>query len=129
MRKKLMGIALAGALALPMLGISTAAFAGGNEVIRTGSCSASSDWKLKVKPDNGGLEVEFEVDQNVSGDTWRVRMRHDGELFFKGKRTTRGASGSFDISVREPDHAGTDSFVAKARNLSTDEVCVAKASI
>jgi hypothetical protein len=129
MRKKLMGIALAGALALPMFGISTTAFAGGTEVIRTGSCSASSDWKLKLKPDNSALEVEFEVDQNVSGDTWKVRMRHDGVRFFKGNRTTSGASGSFDISVRELDNAGTDSFVAKARNLSTDEVCVAKGSI
>ena len=129
MRKKLMGIALAGALAVPVFGISTTAFAGGNEVIKTGSCSASSDWKLKLKPDNGGLEVDLEVDQNVRGDTWRVRMRHDGVRFFKGERTTSGASGSFDISVREPDNAGTDSFVAKARNLTTDEVCVARASI
>ena len=102
MRKKLMGIAIAAALVLPMFGISTTAFAG-TEVIRTGSCSASSDWKLKLKPDNGQLEVEFEVDQNVSGDTWRVRMHHDGDLFFSADRRTRGASGSFDISVREPD--------------------------
>ncbi len=37
---------------------------GGNdgEVIRRGSCSGQSDWKVKVKPDDGGLELEFEVD-------------------------------------------------------------------
>jgi hypothetical protein len=128
MRKKMIGIALAGALALPMFGTSTPAFAG-TEVIKTGSCSAASSWKLKLKPDNGALEVDFEVDQNVSGDTWRVRMRHDGEVFFTGRRTTRGASGSFDVSVREPDNAGTDSFKARARNLTTDELCVAQASI
>ena len=39
-----------------------AALAGGQEVIQRGSCSAQSDWKLKVKPDNSRLELEFEVD-------------------------------------------------------------------
>jgi hypothetical protein len=72
--------------------------------------------------------VEFEVDQNVTGDRWRVRIRHDGDLVFRGTRTTRGASGSFDVRIVENDTSGTDVFRARARNLSTDEVCVGRAT-
>ncbi len=104
------------------------ASAGQNDVIRRGSCSDSSDWKLKVSPEDGRLEVEFEVDQNVTGDRWRVRIRHDGDLVFRGTRTTRGASGSFEVRIVENDTSGTDVFRAQARNLSTDEVCVGRAT-
>jgi hypothetical protein len=104
------------------------ASAGQNDVIRRGSCSDSSDWKLKVSPEDGRLEVEFEVDQNVTGDRWRVRIRHDGDLVFRGTRTTRGASGSFEVRIDENDTSGTDVFRARARNLSTDEVCVGRAT-
>lgn len=104
------------------------ASAGQNDVIREGSCSDSSDWKLKVSPEDGRLEVEFEVDQNVTGDRWRVRIRHDGDLVFRGARTTRGASGSFEVRIVEDDNAGVDNFRAKARNLATDEVCIGRAS-
>jgi hypothetical protein len=104
------------------------ASAGQNDVIRRGSCSDASDWKLKVSPDNGRLEVEFEVDQNVSGDRWRVKIRHDGDLAFRGTRTTLGASGSFTVRIVEHDTAGSDVFSARARNLSTDEVCVGRAT-
>jgi hypothetical protein len=111
------------ALAIP----AGLAAAGQNDVIERGSCSGSSDWKLKLSPENGRIEVEFEVDQNVVGDEWRVRIRHNGERVFRGTRTTRGASGSFEVRIVEDDLAGSDRFRARARNLSTDEVCVGTA--
>jgi hypothetical protein len=111
-------------LALTVLAIGAMpASAGDDEVIRRGSCSGRTDWKLKVKTDDGGLEVEFEVDQNVVGDVWRIRVRHEGDVIFAGRRTTRGASGSFSVELRTADHAGGDRFVARARNVSTGEVC------
>ena len=114
-------VAILAALALAVpAGIASA---GNNDVIREGSCSGSSDWKLKLSPENGRIEVEFEVDQNVSGDRWRVKIRHDGDRVFRGTRTTGGASGSFEVRIVEDDRAGADTFRARARNLSTDEVC------
>jgi hypothetical protein len=104
------------------------ASAGQNDVIREGSCAGASDWKLKVSPEDGLLEVEFEVDQNVLGDRWRVRIRHDGDLAFRGIRTTRGVSDSFEVRIVENDSGGPDAFRARARNLSTDEVCVGRAT-
>lgn len=120
MRKAIV-LALATSLALAVP--AGVAVAGDRDVIREGRCSASSDWKLKLSPENGRIEVEFEVDQNVSGDRWRVKIRHDGDRVFRGTRTTGGASGSFEVRIVEDDRAGADTFRARARNLSTDEVC------
>ena len=110
------------------LAVPAVASAGDRDVIREGPCSGRSDWKLKLSPEDGRIEVEFEVDQNVVGDEWRVRIRHDGEIAFRGTRTTRGASGSFELRIVEPNNAGADNFRARARNLSTDEVCAGSAS-
>ena len=115
-------------VALVLLIPTTTALAGQGDVIRRGSCSGQSDWKLKLSPQGGRIEVEFEVDQNVVGDRWRVRIRHDGEVALATTRTMHGASGSFEARTVEPNHAGSDAFRARARNLSTGEVCVSTAS-
>ena len=102
---------------------------GGAEVRKTGKCSMSSTWKLKLKKDDGRIETEFEVDQNVVGDTWRVTLKHNGNRFFRDRRTTKAPSGSFEVNKSVNDAAGKDTISARARNLSTDELCKAQASI
>ena len=105
------------------------ASAGDDDVIRRGSCSGASNWKLKLSHEDGGIEVEYEVDQNVNGDTWRVVMKHDGVRFFRGRRTTKAPSGSFEVRRVTNNKAGTDSYLAKAVNLDTSETCRGRASI
>ena len=103
---------------------------GGNDgVITRGSCSGRTDWKLKVKPDNGRLELEFEVDSNVNGQSWNVRIKQNGNRIFAGTRVTQGPSGSFELKRRPNDAAGTDRFVARATNPSTGETCAGQVSI
>jgi hypothetical protein len=127
--KRAFGLVLATVMALGLLAAAPAsAGVGDREVIRRGGCSGGSDWKYKVKRDDGRLEAEYEVDQNRSGDRWRVRLKHDGRRYFKGTRTTRGRSGSFDIERKVANHAGTDRFRARARNLRTGEVCRGRVS-
>jgi hypothetical protein len=106
---------------------STTAFAKEGDVIREGTCSRSSDWKLKLSPENGRIEVEFEVDQNRNGRTWRVRMWHDGVRFFKGRRTTRPPSGSFEVRRVQPNRSGVDFFRTRAVNRRSGEVCRGRA--
>ena len=128
MRARLAGTTLA-ALLLAALAAGPGASAGARDVIERGSCSGASTWKLKLSPEDGGIEVEFEVDQGAIGEAWRVRILHDGELAFRGRRTTRGSSGSFEVRIVEPDRAGTDRFVGRARNLASDERCRGAATI
>ena len=46
---------------------------------------------MKLKPDNSSLELEFEVDSNVSGQSWHVQIRQNGSRIFTGTRVTQGA--------------------------------------
>ncbi len=95
-------------------------------IIRTGSCSGSADWKLKAKHDDGRIELEYEVDSNQSGQTWRVRVRDNGVRVIATRATTGGRSGSFDIERKVANRAGSDSFVARARDLSSGQLCVGR---
>jgi hypothetical protein len=116
------------ALIAGSVSVAAPAVAGDGDVRRNGSCSGASEWKLKLSGQDSGIEVEFEVDQNVNGDEWRVTMKHDGDRFFTGKRTTKAPSGSFEVRRVVNDSAGEDKIVARARNLRTDEVCRGSAS-
>lgn len=108
--------------AAPLLGASPALASGGHDAVRdSGSCSGSTHWKLKAKPDSGQLEVEFEVDSNRAGQSWHVRLKDNGSRFFSGTRQTAGASGSFSVGTRTTDGAGQD--VIKARATHGSEVC------
>jgi hypothetical protein len=92
------------------------------DVIRTGNCSASTDWKLKLSPEDGRVEVEFEVDQNRNGQTWDVKLKKNGSRFWSGQRTTQAPSGSFEAR-RLTVGASGDRFVGIATNPRTGEVC------
>ena len=73
MISKILRLTIASVLALTVVG-SAAAHANPADVIRRGNCSGSSDWKLKLSPEDGRIEVEYEVDSNVAGQTWQVRI-------------------------------------------------------
>jgi hypothetical protein len=94
----------------------------------TGSCTGGSTAKLKAKPDDGRLEVEFEVDQNRSGVRWKVRIRRDGELTVRTSAVTRAPSGSFSVERKIGDPAGSDRISARATSPS-GEVCKAALTI
>jgi hypothetical protein len=79
-------------------------------VINRGSCGGSSDWKLKLSPEDNGVEVQFEVDTNRSGRTWTVKIFRNGDRIFRGRRMTGGASGSFTVRRVTDDTSGTDRF-------------------
>jgi hypothetical protein len=114
------------AAVLPLAG-GTAAQAGDDgRVIREGSCSGSADWKIKAKPDDGKIEVEAEIDSNRNGQVWRWRLKHNGNLRARGTATTHAPSGSFEVTRRTNDAAGTDSFKFRAVHKRTGQVCVAR---
>lgn len=129
-RRAALGTFGIGIIATGMLATAPAIMAkGGDAVIKTGNCSMSSDWKLKAKPDNGRLEVEFEVDQNRNGQAWNVTLKHNGSAFFSGQKTTHAPSGSFSVTKRTNNAAGTDTIAAKATNPKTGETCQGSLSI
>jgi hypothetical protein len=122
MRKAMTTMAVVAAL---VVAAAPAAIADGSDgdVRRSGSCSGSADWKLKAKPDDGRLEVEWEVDSNRSGQTWRVRIFDNGDRVVATRATTHGPSGSFSVERKIANLAGSDRLVARARLLGGGQVC------
>ena len=114
---------LVGVMVLALAGGAVTASANEADVIRRGSCSGASAWKLKLSPENGRIEVEFEVDQNRVGRRWRVTLRRNGVRIFRAIRVTRAPSGSFEVRRVARNGSGRDRFVARARNLRSRESC------
>ncbi|MCW2768363.1 MAG: hypothetical protein JWO11_4322 [Nocardioides sp.] len=117
------------ATAVPVLGAGAAQARADGDVIRTGSCSGATDWKIKAKPDNGRIEVEAEIDSNHNGQTWKWVLRHEGNVVARGTSTTSGPSGSFDVQRRTNNAAGSDSFKFRAVNQKGGETCVARVTL
>jgi len=87
--------------------------------VRSGHCGTVS-WKLKAKPDDGRLEVEYQLDSNRAGQVWAVRITDNRHQVFAAKRTTKAPSGSFSVNIRPRNRVGHDHLVATAtRGKST----------
>jgi len=97
------------------------------DVERSGTCTGSSSAKLKLSPENGRIEVEFEVDQNRTGVRWEVVLKRNGSQAAAAHPTTRGPSGSFELRRVLADGAGADRVSAKAVSPS-GETCRAQAT-
>ena len=120
---------LAAAAVASLAVASGAAASGGDDIRNAGTCTDSSSSKIKVKPGDGRIEVEFEVDQNKTGDTWKGKSKDNSSVAFKGTATTRGPSGSFSIERKITDQAGSDVITATAKNKSGGERCRASATL
>ena len=112
-----------------MTGPAANASHGATKAQAGGSCSQGAVWKLKAKPDDGRIEVGFEVDSNVNGQRWAVRIRDNGALVFSGARRTHAPSGSFTVDRLVRNRAGSDAFVARAHNRRTGETCVGRVTL
>ena len=117
------------ALSLVALGVATNALARScPQVQKSGKCSGSATWKLKLKNEDGRIEAEFEVDQNVVGKRWNVVMSRNGSVVLRGVRTTRAPSGSFEVR-KLFGNAGSNRVVATARALASGQTCRGSASL
>jgi hypothetical protein len=117
---------LAALLATP-LAMGTAQ-AKGTAVTKSGTCAGgNTHYTLKAKHDDGLVEVEWQVDSNHAGQTWTVRLRDNGELFFAGHRTTQAPSGSFTVHRNTANRAGSD--LIRARSVHGAQTCVASVTL
>lgn len=114
---------LASLLALAPMTAASAHTSPAPRIARHGSCTGHADWKLKVAPENGRLQVEFEVEHATAGDRWRVSVKENGSPLLSRSKVVR-ADGSFDIKHGANNTLGSDRFVARATNASSGESCV-----
>jgi hypothetical protein len=129
MRSRTFVLTLAALLAAAVAAVYAApASSGGREVRRAGSCTGAAQAKIKLKAENGRIEVEFEVDQNRNGRAWTVTLRRNGVRVFRGVRTTHAPSGSFELRRLVRNGPGPDVIRARAVAHRGGQVCSAKAT-
>jgi hypothetical protein len=102
------------------------ALAKDGDVLVRGTCTGQSTAKLKLSPENGRIEVEFEVDQNRNGVRWKVVLTRNGAKAAELVRVTRGPSGSFTARRVLANGAGAD--VVRATATRNGERCSARAT-
>jgi hypothetical protein len=107
-----------------LVGAPSAFAKGGDGVTVKGSCTQGSTAKLKLKREDSGTEIEFEVDQNRNGVPWKVTLQRGGSQIASATLTTRAPSGSFELRRVRPG-AGKVSAVA----TRSGERCTASASL
>ena len=121
-----------GSAAAPAPGDDSALSRGGGNrtaVRVAGTCTGGSRAKLKLKPDNGRVEVEFEVDENRNGSQWGVTLKRNGTRVLSRSAVTHAPSGSFSVETRIAPGSPRTTITAVARRAASGEVCRATATL
>ena len=98
-------------------------------VVARGPCSGDSHWRLVLVQRDHRIGVGFKVVQGVVGNIWRVKIAQNRHTIFRAFQATHGEDGSFAVRTWTRNTPGLDFFRARARNLATDEICLARAVI
>ena len=120
-------------LAVGLLVLGAVPASAAPDVVRTGSCSGPSSWRLGLTDVGDKIRVVFVI-RHSADNPWRIVLRHgragpepfnygDGHVFLEGTRT--GPYLSPDIKVRRGvvDLEGEDGFAAKAVDRYTGQLC------
>jgi hypothetical protein len=92
-----------------------------------GTCTGSSSAKVKLSPEDGRIEVEFEVDQNRNGVSWKWGLARNGRTIASGRAVTKAPSGSFSVRRVISNASGPDRITFRA-SRANGEVCTARAT-
>lgn len=83
------------------------------DVDRTGSCAGAA-YELSVDRERGGWEVDADLDNAEPGSSWRVALRHDGQLV-ASKVHRADAEGEVDVDAWRRNTSGTDTFALEVK--------------
>ena len=72
-----------------LVAVAPAASAKGDQIKERGDCTASSDWKVKVKTKKGQLRTDFWVKNNALEQEWMYTLTRGGDTLAAATRSTR----------------------------------------
>ncbi|MEO9325341.1 hypothetical protein ABFT23_17750 [Nocardioides sp. C4-1] len=121
-------IAIAGAVgAVVVVGGGAAAwmaFGDDAETTERGTCAGTA-YTLTVEPEDGGLELDYELQSAGPGEVWQVLVTQGDTVVLEGERTT-DEDGELDLDAFvDEDGASTFEVVATPEN---GEACTANAA-
>lgn len=121
-RRRLATVLTLGVSAAALVLAPSAMAGGGEPDSEKDACQKSSVVKIKVTPVGGDFEVVGIV-WSDDEDIWDWKMKHNGTDSADGTVRAKDADKSFKITRFMLDLPGEDSFVFRAQNRRTDEVC------
>lgn len=68
------------------------------DVIARSTCPGGAKSKLKASPENGKIEVEYELDNARPGERWRIVIKSGNRVIL---RTARRVNGAQEINLRK----------------------------
>ena len=98
------------------------------DTIKRGQCSNGIETKLKLSPENGQIEVEYELEDAVPGSRWRVTVTKNGRTIL---RTTKRANAAGYLEVRQVTRnlKGNETIRATAERVGTAGTCTLSLSV
>jgi hypothetical protein len=115
-------LSIAVSIALFLTLAPTLSLAKNGDIIKRGQCSTGENTKLKAGPENGQIEIEYELDDAVPGSRWRITITKNGKTIL---RTTQraNAAGNIDVRTLTSNLAGREKIRAKAKRIGAAGAC------
>jgi hypothetical protein len=112
------------------LAFTVLAFAQGSpgEARATGVCSGSATSTLRLKSDDGRIEVRFAVEHARAGNPWRIVLVQERRVAWRGTVRIARPGGSFELRRQLRDLPGADTVIASAWG-PTGAVCRVAATL
>src|SRR6476660_10254877 len=98
------------------LALTVLAFAQGGpgDARATGVCSGNATSTLRLKSDDGRIEVRFAIEHAPAGNPWRVVLVQERRVVWKGTARIGRPGGSFEVRRLLRDLPGADTVTASA---------------
>ncbi|MGD9961315.1 hypothetical protein [Nocardioides sp.] len=111
--------ALVGAVAVPTAFVFASP---ANADMEKGGVCGNARYELNVDRENGGFEVDADLDNAAAGSQWRVVLRHDGKVFYNKIRTT-DREGDLDVERFRANSPGADKFRLTVKRVGGAAAC------
>ena len=87
---------------------------GGGEARVPATCARGAAASLRLRGEDGAIEVRFRLRQGRGHGTWRIALVHERRVSARAtRRTTRGGR-SFELERTLPDLEGSDTVAVRA---------------
>ena len=87
---------------------------GGGDVRVAGSCGRGATSSLRVRLDDGRLEMRFRVEQRRGRGLWRITVVHEQRISSRATRSTTRSDRTFELRRRMADLPGSDTVAVHA---------------
>ena len=87
---------------------------GGGDVRVAGSCGRGAGSSLRLRADDGRIEVRFRVEQSRGRGLWQITVVHEERVASRARKRTTRSDRSFELRQRMADLSGSDTVAVHA---------------